>query len=409
MHGICRLAGLSARVNRTCVRALGERLVHTLRKIGFGFALPLRLLAAVRADGRLRDAYARVVIVQVLGVLLVFGVSLKIASEPARELVAAITNRAPTEDHGDDDVQVTVRDGNVDVRTTKGDEDEPEEADKHRGPGIHVVVSDDDAKKSPHARGLHVREARGHVPGGLRAGWPRLARALEALGRLYARLVLAEWIVIALSRDFHDQLSREVSLLAALPPEDPESTPRVRLNVAWLKKRLRRKLVGGGLNAMGFPVVAVLSWPLSLISDVLSYGLLTSVWSAYWLLVFLAGKTGYAWSDASAGEPWFVRLVAPLERFAALRWYPRLVRKLSANFYSPAAMVARTPLPFVGLAIVRALSAVPLVYLALRPLFPVASGKILQAAGVPLRLSAEPAPVSAEAPAAVPAGVAASA
>jgi hypothetical protein len=53
---------------------------------------------------------------------------------------------------------------------------------------------------------------------------------------------IIQWGVIALSRDYHDVLSRAASLLTAIEPEDEELTPRIRLDFPWMRKKLSRRI-----------------------------------------------------------------------------------------------------------------------------------------------------------------------
>ncbi|MBL8743645.1 MAG: hypothetical protein JNK04_21195, partial [Myxococcales bacterium] len=46
-----------------------------------------------------------------------------------------------------------------------------------------------------------------------------------------------EWLVIALSREHHEQITRAVTERFGLPPEDALATPRIRLDLRWLWRR----------------------------------------------------------------------------------------------------------------------------------------------------------------------------
>jgi hypothetical protein len=222
--------------------------------------------------------------------------------------------------------------------------------------------------------------------------WRTRAHHALFLAKVYGHLVGVETVVIALSRDFHDQLGRLVSIHRGLPPEDPEARPRVRINWGWIKKKIKRKVRGAWFYAAGLPLVAVLSWPISFVSDVASYTFFSSVWGFMWLVIFMAAKTGFAWNDVAAPPPWFLRMLQPLERVPAVGWYPRLLGRTYAPMFSPMGMVERAPEAFIGLAVFRAVSALPLVYLVLRPLFPVASATILKERGLLLPAATEPVP-----------------
>src|SRR5262249_52156706 len=57
----------------------------------------------------------------------------------------------------------------------------------------------------------------------------------------YASLGIAQTGILALSRDFHDVLSRDLSLLVHVAPEDPPMRPKVRLDVPWVRRKANRR------------------------------------------------------------------------------------------------------------------------------------------------------------------------
>ncbi len=195
---------------------------------------------------------------------------------------------------------------------------------------------------------------------------------------LLTSLQIAQWIVIALSRDFHTALSREVSLRAGVAPEDEPLTPRVRLNLPWLRSKMKRRWRGLVLFVLGVPVLwastVLLPWSDSLLAA------LMSLWGAWWFVVFTAGKSSLAWKEETAGEPWFLRGWNGLTaRVPGLGAYGSLWTNQTREVFSPAASVERRPWGLVGLAVVRALAALPLVRCFLRPVIPVAAAHLLTA------------------------------
>ncbi|HYO58384.1 hypothetical protein [Archangium sp.] len=202
---------------------------------------------------------------------------------------------------------------------------------------------------------------------------------------LLSSLQVAQWIVIALSRDYHTALSREASLLTGVAPEDEPLTPRVRLNIAWLRGKMKRRWRALVVLAFGVPVLWVLTVPLPWGGEL--FTVLMFLWGAWWFVVFTAGKSALAWSESAPREPWFLRgwnglvsRVAPL-RWALLGVYGWLWTKSTRDVFAPAASVERRPWGLVGLAVVRALAVLPLVKCFLRPVIPVAAAHLL-AAGV---------------------------
>jgi hypothetical protein len=217
--------------------------------------------------------------------------------------------------------------------------------------------------------------------GGISAKWARLVALASAF---YATLGVVEWIVVALSRDYHDQLSREASLLSGALPEDPERVPRVRVDLGWMKRKLRRKVRGFLAIAIGVPAV----WTVSLvpIAGKLLYPMLALLWTTYWVGVFTAGRSGFAFRTEGAPgapEPWFMRVAdrATNGTFLGKLGLPRLYvivwRNLSAGLFPPARELEAQPYEMFGIAAFRALLLLPGMSLFFRPILPVASAHVL--------------------------------
>jgi len=223
----------------------------------------------------------------------------------------------------------------------------------------------------------------------------RLDKAGEWWGLLYGALCVVEWLVISLSRDFHDELSRRASILLDVPPEDAPEQPRVRLNLGWVFKKLKRRIHGGLIFVMGLPMLALLLF-IPDIGDGL-YAVAVVLWAAYWLATFTLGKTGHAWGEQVLPDPWFFRIWGTASReFVLLRWWlPRwflgLWRKVTGVVVRPAALAEKIPYEAAGLMVVRALCSLPVVYLFIRPILPVAATYALKEHN----LIAPPASVSA--------------
>ena len=218
-----------------------------------------------------------------------------------------------------------------------------------------------------------------------------LRDALDEAGTLLAMMYVSQWIVLALSRDYTDQLSRRLSVGCGLPPEEMERNPNVRIDVRWMKKKLRRRLRATYLYLVGLPAIGLVSLPvgfaLSWVSrgDTIAYSVLAFAWSAYWAVVGVTSKTAYAWNEPPpAFQPWFMRVLARVERYAIVRWYVRWVRKATTSVRAPTVIFEQAPLPLFGLAVARALTGAPLLSIFVRPLVPVAVAEIFKQAGVPL-------------------------
>ncbi|REG37396.1 hypothetical protein ATI61_101380 [Archangium gephyra] len=196
---------------------------------------------------------------------------------------------------------------------------------------------------------------------------------------LLSSLQIAQWIVIALSRDFHTVLEREVSLRTGVTPEDEPLTPRVRLNLGWVRSKMKRRWRALVWFGLGVPVLWVarmaLPWGREL------FTVLMSLWGAWWFVVFTAGKSARAWSEQNPREPWFLRGWNMLtSRLPVLSVYGSLWTRQTSEVFSPAASVERRPWGLMGLAVVRALAALPLVKCFLRPFIPVAAAHLLTGA-----------------------------
>lgn len=234
---------------------------------------------------------------------------------------------------------------------------------------------------------------------------------------LLSSLHIAQWIVIALSRDYHTELSREVSLRTGLAPEDEPLTPRVRLNLPWMRNKLKRRWRAFLVFAAGAPLLWFTTKFLPFRDELLT--VLLSLWGAWWFVVFSAGKSALAWNESAPGEPWFLRgwkrltasraasSVAPVR--SLMGTYGSVWTRFTRPVFSPIASVERQPWSLGGLAVARALAALPLVKCFLRPFIPVAAGHLLVAGGAgPEEGRANPRPSAPEAEAAPPPAAASS-
>ncbi|MBL0693884.1 hypothetical protein [Comamonas sp. JC664] len=203
---------------------------------------------------------------------------------------------------------------------------------------------------------------------------------------LFAALQLAQWVVIALSRDYHDAISRQASLLTGLEPEEEDVPPRVRVNFVWLRKKLRRRWRAFLLLMVGVPALFVLAVPFMCASRTVFYALFTA-WSMWWWVVFTAAKSSRAWEPAMGASrpPWFLRLWTFITtRVPGLRWgtlqrYGASWGRRTEEVFAPISSTERHPWVFAGLALVRFLGSFPPMKFFVRPLIPVASAHLLVA------------------------------
>ncbi|MBN9683791.1 MULTISPECIES: hypothetical protein [unclassified Corallococcus] len=191
----------------------------------------------------------------------------------------------------------------------------------------------------------------------------------------FGSLSAVQWIVVALSRDYHTVISREASLATGVPPEDPDITPHVRLNVPWLRAKLQRRWRAFLLFVMGVPALVLLCIPLCWFPK--SFTVLSSLWGFWWLLVFTAAKSDRAWMAPVTRPPWFVRVWSRLPTHGSFRWVMSGLARRSESVAAPIAAVERQPWVFAGLALTRFVGSLPPLRCFTRPFIPVASAHLL--------------------------------
>jgi hypothetical protein len=212
-----------------------------------------------------------------------------------------------------------------------------------------------------------------------RPGWWDSAIALVL--SIYGALSIVQAAVIALSRDYHAAIARDASLLLGVTPEDPPLSPRVRLNVAWIRRKLRQRTRSLFVFLPGVLLISLVA--LVLPASGLVTSVLTALWAAYWWVVWTASKSARAWErEGVARWPWFLRLWHTyLARLPLVGWLTRswegIWVRLTRSAFSPAEAVETQPAEFAGLAAARALQLVPLLKLFVRPLVPVAAARLL--------------------------------
>jgi hypothetical protein len=208
-----------------------------------------------------------------------------------------------------------------------------------------------------------------------------LSRGLAFWGAMWGAMTIAQWIVIAFCRDYHEATSREAALLSGVAPEHPFVTPRVRVNFPWMQRKIERRLRAFRLFVTGLPLIFVLALFVPRTGVVSS--VLASVWGMYWLVVATAAKSARAWEATNPPSPWFLRIWDWLtQRVIGFRWwlprvYGRLWRKYTAVMFSPAAAFEDQRWEFAGLALARAIGSLPVVKIFVRPMIPVASAHLL--------------------------------
>jgi hypothetical protein len=361
---------------------------HPIRQFFHGLSLPFHLHRALWAQPEARRRYLKVGILQslvILALAFTFGTS-------TNEAVDAAKGRDRSERAAEKEKAQHLELVIGSQRFVIGGDDEP----SSQGEGEQKPVPDAKAAASEAHEGEESSLAR-------RFGIPNLA----FWAALFAAVQVAQWVVIALSRDFHDSVSRDASLLTGLEPEDPEVRPRIRLDTKWLRNKFSRRIRAFTVFAAGLPVLYAASAPLPFGNKLAS--VLISGWSAYWLVVFTTAKTAHAWRDGEAGPPWFLRgwtwltTRVPGFRWGLLQRWGRFWENRTRSVFPPAAEMEKQPWAFAGLAVTRTVSMIPLVKCFLRPLIPVAAAHLIVARRITegdskAEASALPAPPPASGP-----------
>jgi hypothetical protein len=236
----------------------------------------------------------------------------------------------------------------------------------------------------------------------------RARRAFDAARRsgkwllaLLAFLSVAEGVVVFFSRRWDDWLSFHASRLASIRPEDESpATPKLAADLKWLYRKGKRRARGYVVLAAGLPALL----PLRLLPTVgpWLFTIAVTLWGWYWLGVFSAAKSAHAWADEeSAPSPRPIReLRARVERgvvVAPLRLYARVWAWLTRGVNPAAATFERSPAPFLGLALARAVLSLPGLYFLARPIVPVAAGRLCAEADPADRFGVLPSASSASA------------
>lgn len=323
-----------------------------------GLILPFSLVVATVRDRDLRGPYLRITAARLAAVMLLSAFALATGSSGKRKdhggpRIVVHHDIGPRTGASASEVHVHVPGVHVDIADGAGAPDEVTVL----GRDVPVV----DAGREPEKRSL------------VESPWAKL---LAVLGVISA----ASGVVVALSRRYDDWLSFGASRLASITPEDPIApSPRIAVDLRWLIKKVRRRIRGYIVFGAGVPALALLGL-VPTIGEHLFHAALTG-WAWYWLGVFTASKTAHAWADEGvAPSPRIIRelneRLAPRWWSLPLRGYARLWAWLTRGVNPPAAVFERTPAAFLGLALARAVLALPGLYLLARPIVPVAAGRL---------------------------------
>jgi hypothetical protein len=363
-----------------------------VRQFFHGMSLPFHLLRALWADPVARRRYLRVGILQSLAVI-----------------ALALTCHGSGNKVADSARKRVDRTGSASAAVTEAAAEDPEHQERERFK-LEVKAAADEFKREVIARTGAQEEAElarqfesieaaetpaqaaGQAQGSIKDELKIVAKRSKDLVEsgefqfwiaLFAAMQIAQWVVIALSRDYHDAIGRDVSLLTALEPEDPPLTPRIRVDPQWLRKRLRRYIRGMVVVMAGMPVLYGFTAPFPFSKTLMA--VLVPLWSGYWVVVFTVAKSAHAWKNSAAGEPWFLRAWNWLTtRVPGFRWrflqrYGLFWANRTREVFPPSSETEKQPWAFAGLTLVEVLAMLPVVKCFLRPLVPVAATHLLVA------------------------------
>ncbi len=217
-----------------------------------------------------------------------------------------------------------------------------------------------------------------------------ISSGATGLAAFLGALAVVEWCVIALSREHHDKIGADVARLLGIPPDEDVVDPRIRLNATWMWTKLKRRAQGVLVMLVSVaPSVVVAAFFLLLIVPFLDElgGLLLNVVVAlviyYWIAVIAIGKTSWAWRHDIDREPLPLRIITVVG--ARSRWllpfrlWAWSLRKSMALIVRPARHLEHLPWEGAGLALARVVMGFPVVYVVMRPFFPVAATLLLTA------------------------------
>ena len=332
-----------------------------------GLLLPASLFAATLRNRDLRGPFLRATAVRIAILAVIAGFALRNGAFQGSEHRAGITV-----DRDKDSRQDPV---NVDVPGLHVHLDNGEQPDLVTVLGQSVPVNETGgaaatpaapAPSPPASRYGRTRDALAH-------SWARLAAFVAGLS-------IAEGIIVFFSRRWDDWLSFYVSGLAGIRPEAAQP-PRRRLSfdLKWLARKVKRRIRGYLVFGSAMPLLYLLR--LIPVAGTWLFGAAVTLWAWYLVGIFTASKSAHAWADDGvAGSPVLVQSfntrVSRGWWLWPLRVYGRVWARVVRSVNAAAATFDRSPAPFLGLALARAILALPGLYLLARPIVPVAAGRL---------------------------------
>jgi hypothetical protein len=354
------------------------------RRFLFGVSLPITLMRLAWAEAPVRRSALRRLAPPVACVALFAAVGIGSLLEDlyaARHQPLALHVESKDDDDDsdaddddvatDDEVKKEVKQAAADVASAvRSGADDPVTEARLQASAAAVKEAARKARKAKEARATSPAPA----PKGR---WPVLQAVMtfveSKIAKLIGTLSVLEWILVWIGREHHDQIAWEVSQLSGVPGEPLPHPPRLRLDLAWVRMK--------GWRAVRFLIFLALAAPVaSLVGQVPYVGgglavVIEGAWTAYWASVFAIGNSFLVWErPLGEGEaPWFVRRLYALGRApvvgVAFRVCARVLTRVTRNVWPACMAFERTPWESAGLAALRGVASIPVVYIVTRPFF----------------------------------------
>jgi hypothetical protein len=349
------------------------------RRLLFGLSLPVTLLRIAWADAQIKRSIVRRLAAPLACVALfaVVGIgSMTTDLLRARHQPLALKVDAEDDDDEDKDRDESVESEDDVKAAVAGVASAVREAKGKGESGLDVSTDAlTSAAKTVHERKKAARAKAASTEAPTR--FPVLAAILgfveSKIAKLIATLSVLEWILVWIGREHHDQIAYEVSELTGVPGEALARPPRLRLDAGWLKMK--------GWRALRFLIFLGLASPIAWLAgkvphtgDVLDF-VVEGAWAAYWASVFAVGNSFLVWERPLApGEaPWFIRGLRRLGTIPLLgipaRLYERVLTFATRNVWPACMAFEETVWESAGLAALRGIASVPVVYIVTRPFF----------------------------------------
>jgi hypothetical protein len=341
--------------------------VSAAREAWNGFTRPFTLLLALRARPEAWRRFVRTVGAQVGSAVALAAVVLALGDSPAEEMTERRRVRAALRDTR------VLADGGLALVDGGAVEWSPAlvklfVADGARDGGTPYGARLDDEAVAALEKEL------ADEPRSLPAAW---------LALVFSALVAGQWVTMALSREYQEPIARDLCAVADIEPEDPERTPRVRLDFKWLRKKGLQRARGLLPGFLVFTPVLLVTKVLG-VDDYVMPPLMFS-WTAYWWCAFTAGRSARAWRDADAGVPplpvrWWLERThrTPGFRWFLPRWAGTFALWATRRDAAPAVALERAPWAFVGLGLARLVTSPPILRLVFRAPVDMAVAELLE-------------------------------